>query len=199
MRYFIITITLNALFLSSPGWVTPQDTNRPADGRRKPTHKTKVDLRYDKKKELTTVWLDYMKLWENPTAFEQVDISFSFDYPMRTIVTPKTVLVTVHSAVQGGPLFDRQRDLVVVADGSRLSLGEMDNGDKSGGSLTPRGRAITFERLRLAIPYEDFAVIARARNVTVRIGERAYKLSDKHLQSLSDFLELMQAEGQEFK
>ena len=199
MRYFVITVTLSAFFLGSSLSVSAQDTNQPTTGQRKPKHKTKVDLRYDSKKDITTVRLDYMKLWENPIRFEQVDISFSFDYPKRTIVTPKTVLVIVHSAMQGGPLFDYKRDLVVIADGSRLSLGEMEGGDKRGGSLTPRKGEMSFERLKLAIPYEDFAVIAKAKNVTVQIGERAYNLSDKQMQSLSDFLELMQAEGQEFK
>lgn len=199
MNYFIIIITLVASFIVSTLSVFPQGTNQPTAGQRKSKHKTKVDLRYDRKKEITTVWLDYMKLWENPTGFEQVDISFSFDYPKRTIVTPKTVLITIHAATEGGPRFEYQRDLMVVADGSKLSLGEMDGGDKRGGSLTPRSGGVYFERLKLAISFEDFAVVARAGNVTVQIGERAYKLSDKQLQALSDFLELMQAEGREFR
>ena len=62
--------------------------------------------------------------------FERVDISFSFNYSGRTIVTPKSVLVIIHSSTQSGPLFYYKRDLVVSADGSRLSLGKMLGGDK---------------------------------------------------------------------
>ena len=199
MRYFVVAIALSASFLDPSLGVSAQDRNRPPAGQRKSEHKTKVDLKYDHKKDVTTVWLDELKLWENPTGFEQVDITFSFDYPKRVIATPKTVLVTVRTAMQGGPLFDYQRDLVVTADGSRLSLGEMEGGDRRSRSLTPQRSEIYFEKLALAIPYEDFAAIARAKSVTVQIGERSYNLSDKQLQSLNDFLELMEAEGREFR
>ncbi len=199
MRYFVVAVALSACFLGSSPGVSAQDRNQPPAGQRKSEHKTKVDLRYDRKKDVTTVRLDELKLWENPTGFEQVVITFSFDYPKRVIAIPKTVLFIVRTAVEEGPLFDYQRDLVVTADGSRLNLGEMNGGDKRNRSLTPQRSEIYFERLTLAIPYEDFATIARARSVTVQLGERSYNLSDKQLQSLSDFLEMMQAEGREFR
>ncbi len=198
MRYFLITITLSAIFLSYPSGVFPQDTNQPPANQRKAKHKTKVDLRYDKKKDTTTIWLEYMTLWKNPIGFEQVDISFSFDYLKRTIVTPKSVVITIHSATNGGLLFENKCDLIVIADGSSFNFGNMKGGCNQNRSLTPK-RGTFFERLSVSIPYEDFSRIAKSQKVNIQVGERTYNLSEKQILSLSDFLELMRQEGQEFK
>ena len=198
MKYVVVTITFAAIILSYPSGVFSQGANQPSANQRKSEGKTKVDLRYDKKKDTTTVWLEYMPLWKNPLGFEQVDISFSFDYPKRAIVTPTSVSVTVHSATKGWPLFENKCDLIVMADGSSFSYGDMKGGCNQNRNLTS-GRDTSLERLSAAIPYEDFSRIAKAKEVKVQIGGRAYDLSEKHLQSLNDFVELMRQEGQEFK
>jgi hypothetical protein len=195
---YVVVITFAAMILSHPSGVFPQGANQPSANLRKSERKTKVDLRYDKKKDITTVWLEYMPLWKNPLGFEQVDISFSFDYPKRTIVTPASVSVSVHSATKGGPLFGNKCDLIVMADGSSYSFGDMKGGCNQNRNLTS-SRDTSLERLSAAIPFEDFSRIAKAKRVKIHIGGRTYDLSEKHLQSLYDFIELMRQEGQEFK
>jgi hypothetical protein len=198
MRYIIITLTLAAIVLSHAAIVLSQNTDQPTNNQRKSKRKTKVEVRYDKATDTTKVWLEYMTLWENPVGFERVDMSVSFEYPKRIIATPKSVVITIHSATKGGQLFEDTCDLVVIADGSSLNFGNMQGGCRPNRSLTP-GQDTFFERLSLSIPYEDFSRMAKAGKVKLQVGGRAYNLSEKQLQSLSDFLELMQQEGQEFK
>lgn len=198
MRYFVSALALSAVFLFYPLEAFPQDNNQPAVTASKSRRKTKVDVKYDKKKELTTVWLRDLILSKNPQGFEQINMSVSFSYPQHTIVKPKTVLIVIYSASMNGTLFDYYRDLAAIADGFRLKMGKMEY--SSGQSeLTPLRATLSSEFLRLAIPYDDFSRIAKAKVAMVQIGERKYNLSDKQLQSLNDFLELMQQEGQEFK
>jgi hypothetical protein len=198
VKYVVVTIAFAVIILSYPSGVFPQGANQQSANLRKSERKTKVDLRYDKKKDITTVWLEYMPLWKNPLGFEQVDISFSFDYPKRTIVTPTSVSVIVHSATKGWPLFENKCDLIMMADGSSFSFGDMKGGCNHNRNRAS-GRDTFLERLSAAIPFDDLSRIAKAKEVKIQIGGRTYDLSEKHVQSLNDFVELMRQEGQEFK
>jgi hypothetical protein len=174
---------------SQPGTFSPASQRSPTV----PKRKTKVDVRYDKKKALTTVRLEELILWKNPIHFEQIGMIVEFDYPQRIIVTPKTVSIVFHSATRDGRPFPTD-SLVALLDGIRLDLGEMEGGD---GNLGP-GRSF-LERRRISISYQDFSRITQAKKVVMLVGDRKYDLSDEQVQSLRDFLEFMQQEGQEFK
>lgn len=191
MGTLIISIALAATsFISQPVMFSPASQQSPAV----PTRKTKVDVRYDKKKALTTIRLEELTLWKNPIHFEQIGMIFAFDYPQRVIITPKTVSIGFYSATEDWTPFPTD-SLVALLDGIRLDLGKMEGGDgKLGG---PGG--FSLERRRTSISYQDFSRIAQAKKVVMLVGDRKYDLSDEQVQSLRDFLELMQQEGQEFK
>lgn len=123
-------------------------------------------------------------------------MSVAFEYPKRTIVTPKSVLIVIHSASNWQSLFDYDRDLVVTVDGSRLPLGKMEGNPNP--SLSKKSSKF-FELLRQSIPYEDYARIAKAKKAKLQVGKQTFDLTEKQLLSLSDFLELMEQEGQEFR
>ena len=157
------------------------------------TRKTNVDVRYNKKTDITTVQLEELIIWKNPIHFEQVGMTFGFDYPKRTIVTPKLVTLRFLAATKDWDPFPVD-DVDVMLDGTRFTVGKM---EPRKGSRSGAGDII--EARRLSISYQEFSRIAKAHRVAILIGERKYDLTDGHLQLLRDFLELMQQEGQEFK
>jgi hypothetical protein len=157
------------------------------------TRKTKVDVRYNKKTDRTTVLLEELIIWKNPIRFEEIGMTVGFDYPKRTIITPKLVSLRFIAATKDWDPFPVD-DVDVMLDRARFNLGKMESRK---GSLYRAGDII--EGRRLSISYQDFSRIAKAHRVVILIGDRKYDLTDSHLQLLRDFLELMQQEGQEFK
>jgi hypothetical protein len=157
------------------------------------THKTKVDVRYNKKTDITTVLLEELIIWKNPIRFEEIGMTVGFDYPKRTIITPKLVSLRFIAATKDWDPFPVD-DVDVMLDGARFNVGKM---EPRKASLYRAGDII--EGRRLSISYQDFSRIANAHRVAILIGDRKYDLTDSHLQLLRDFLELMQQEGQEFK
>lgn len=182
----VLTASLVSIAMgdASPGPASPQKTS---------TRKTKVDVRYNKKTDTTTIQLEELVVWKNPIGFEELGVNFGFDYPKRTIVTPKLVSLRFISATKNWDPFPVD-DVDVLLDGVRFTLGKLEprNGSR------PRGGDI-IEGRRLSISFQDFSRIARAHTVAIIIGDRKYDLTSGHLQLLRDFLELMRQEGQEFK
>jgi hypothetical protein len=191
MRTLIISIALAATSFISPLGMFSSASPQPPTA---PRRKTKVDVRYDKKKDLTTVRLEELVLWTNPIHFEQIGMLVEFEYPQRIIVTPKTVSLIFYSATQDFRAFPTD-SLVALLDGIRLDLGKMEGGN---GDLGGPHR-FTLERRRSSISYQDFSRIASAKKLVMLVSDRKYDLTDEQIQSLHNFLELMQQEGQEFK
>lgn len=157
------------------------------------SRKTKVDVRYNKKTDTTTVQLEELIIWKNPVRFEQIGMTCGFDYPKRTINTPKLVTLRFLAATKGWDPFPVD-DVDVIVEGARFNVGKM---EPRKGSRPSVGDII--EARRLSISFRDFSRIANAHKVAILIGERKYELAGGQLQLLRDFLELMQQEGQDFK
>jgi hypothetical protein len=195
MRYFLITIALISMILGSPLKNFSQKLNQPRVSHGKSERKTNVDVKYDKKKDTTTINLDDLILWKNPFGFEWVSLDVRFEYPKRTIVTPKSVSLIFISAARNMSAF-RSGKLGAVVDGVRMDLGDLD---------LPRHQNLSsskgpfMEVLGGPIPYQDFLRIAQAKKVRLEVGGNKYDLSDRQMQSLNKFLQLMQQEGVEFK
>jgi len=194
MRDSIIIIVLSTIALSSP-LTHFSEISTPAAGQSKTARKTKVDVKYDKKRDLTTVRLEDLILWKNPAFFEQVTMAIAFDYPKRTIATPKSVSVVFYSATKDRTAF-RNEDFVATLDGVRLDLGKMER--RGNRNLNSPG-GFFFDTVRTSIPYQEFLRIAQAKKLRLEVGGDTYDLSAEQLQSLANFLQLMQQEGQEFK
>ena len=185
---FMVVLCVAPILFSATRALTPlaqrQNTSTP---------KTKVDIRYDKKKDMTTAELEELILWKNPSRFEKVSMFVGFEYPKRIIATPKFVSLVFESATRDWDPFPVD-DVVATSDGARFELGKM---APRKGSLYRAGDVI--ERRRITISYLDFSRIAKAKKAAILIGDRKYDLTERHLQLLTDFLELMQQEGKEFK
>jgi len=186
----VVTIVLAANLIS---FATSHTTVCSELPQKTSTRKTKVDVRYNKKTDTSTIQLEELVIWKNPIRFEQIGITFGFDYPKRTIVTPKIVSLRFMTATKDWDPFPVD-DVDVMLDGARFSLGKMEPRRGS----RPRGGDI-MESRRISISYQDFSRMAKSHRVAILIGDQKYDLTDGHLQLLRDFLELMQQEGQEFK
>lgn len=158
--------------------------------------KTKIDVKYDKKKDVSTVRLEELVLWKSPVGFQQVTMSVSFDYPKRVIVTPKTVSLRFRAVTDDRSPFLGEK-LEAMVDGVRAELGKFKDFDSR--SLTPTRGQFLFDKVDNSISYADFVKLAQARSLTMIVASKDYKLSVEQMQMLRDFLEVMQAEGHELK
>ena len=162
--------------------------------------KTAVDVKYDKSSDTTSVRLASMTVIQNLGGNEQelLELSVSFSYPKQVIATPKTVTIFVYSLYAGGAGFEDNRRLIVTLDGVQTDLGNMDLVvDKS---LSLRNDSIPWvqQNVRLSIQSTDFFRMAKAKQVKVVVGRKKFAFSEKQIQSLRDFADLMQQEGQPF-
>jgi hypothetical protein len=195
MRYFLVTLALFTIILGSPSKNFSQSLNQSTVGHNKTERKTKVNVNYDKKKDLTTVRLESMILWENPVEFEQVSLGVLFEYPKHIIITPKSVSLVFFSTAQYMTTF-HSGELGAVIDGVPLNLGTL---ELPGNRDLRSPKAALSERLRLSIPYQYFMRIAQGKTIRLDVGGNKYDLSESQIQSLNNFLQLMQQEGVEFK
>src|SRR5437867_1575544 len=113
-----------AMSHTSVGSESPQKTS---------TRKTKVDVRYNTKTDITTVQLEELIIWKSPIRFEEIRMTFGFDYPKRTIVTPKLVSLRFIAATKDWDPFPVD-DVDVMLDGARFNVGKMEprKGSRSG-------------------------------------------------------------------
>jgi hypothetical protein len=199
MRRLILISVFCAFWLACPPSARPQSAKQA-----KADHQTKVKVRYDKAKDLTTVSLEPLTVWSATGEIrskDNLELSVAFKYPGHTIATPESVVLVITARDQTGPQFGHERKLTVISDDVSADLGEMELIDSQ---VMPNGRVggggvWAFEMLRLSVPYQDWLRIANANNVKMQVGEKKFELSSKSRQSLHDFAELMQQVGQEFR
>ena len=173
-----------------------QDANPSANTQPKQRRKTKVDVKYNKKKDLGIVILEQVMLWDSPGPFQEVRMNVSFTFPTHRIVTPKTVSM-VFTAFTKETIEFKYDGFEAIIDGQRLDLGQMERARTFYRSAPPNGPF--FDVLQKAVPYDDFVRIATGKQVRLIVGGSPYDLSPDQRQMLSDFLMLMQQEGEEFK
>jgi hypothetical protein len=180
----------------------------PAAGPQKSKRKTRVETRYDKKRNETRASIGPFEIWKPPSLhlsgkinYESVDLELSFSYPEKRIVKPKFVNLVVFSTSQGGPEFDKKRALRFSTDSGQYDLGEMELAGAGEGRVEGSGggrSVLAREVLRKSIPFEDFARIARSEEADMEIGDRRFKLRQEHMEAFRNFVYLMEQEGLEF-
>ena len=148
-----------------------------------------VTANYDKKKDLTTLYLGPLTLWKQP-IMQELTLAVSFDFPKRTITKPKEVLFGFQALSNESLMFPTMTFSVVVDD-QRLDFGKM-TGDWKG----PSG-GLMIEKLRMPVSYENFAQIVAGKKVTLIVAERNYDLSAEQMRALRGFHQVMQREGQQ--
>lgn len=175
-----------------------------------PKHKTKVETKYDARKNETEARIGPLELWKPPSGvsaglnYERVDLFIYFSYPGKKIVTPKTVTFLVFSYTIAGTLFDKERNISILTDSRNHDLGDLEIVSKSQsrvstGDAYPLTMAtLNTEQARKAIPFDDFAQIAQAKTAQLKLADRKFKIAKEHLEAFRNFLLLMQQQGMEF-
>src|SRR5438552_16597949 len=162
LAILLTLLLLYSVSVSAQLSLRSQGTRLQAD----PKRKTKVELKYDKSKNLTRVWLSPLSIWEGLSKSDSVDIVVSFTYPGHTIVTPKTVLLEIYGSNDHGIEFDPEPKLVFIIDDVRLDLGKMRmirRMDDSRGEYHLQ----SFQAFDRSIAYDDFVRIAKADKVKI--------------------------------
>ena len=157
-----------------------------------------VSASYDKKKDVTKLFLQPLVLWTNrtPGQFEQVRLSVGFECPSTKVVTPKEVLFTFSATSQNVVSFP-SLEFSVLIDGALLELGKL-KGSQRNQINSPQSRTI-YDDESITISYKNFTRIATANTVTIIIGKRKFELSSGEIRWLGEFHKFMQREGQEIK
>jgi hypothetical protein len=172
--------------------------------------KTKVETHYDEKKNQTLARMGPFELWKPPDNsvsgeinYESIDLSVSFLYPGKTIVTPKVVTLMVFAASEGGAQFDKNRNLSVSSNSGQYDLGEMELVGKGESrvlkSIARNALALLVsESLKKEISFDEFVQIARSEKADMKIGKRKLKLEKKYLEAFRNFVLLMEQQGLDF-
>jgi hypothetical protein len=176
-----------------------------------PKHRTKVETKYDARKNETEARIGPLELWKPPGSvsaglnFERVDLVVYFSYSGKKVVTPKLVTFLVFSKTIGGqPQFERERNISISTDSGDHNFGDLEllstsQSRVSTGDAYPLTMAtLTQEVVRKAIPFDDFTQIAQARTAQIKLADRKFKFTKEHLEAFRNFLMLMQQQGLEF-
>jgi hypothetical protein len=159
--------------------------------------KTKVDLKYEKSKDLSTARLN-LHIWEGLSKLDSLDLDVSFTYPGHIITTPSAVRFVFYGGDDPAFGYDDDPTLVFNLDGARMDLGKMKQVHHS---QRTEGEYVksTFQVFDLSVPYEKVVQMVKANRIKIDLSGRKFDLSSKNLQALRDFVQLMQQSGQEFK
>lgn len=193
MKATVLALALiaNPLFtgIETPVLQTPAASTKPT---------IQVSATYDKKKDVTKLFLQPLLLWTNrhPEQAEQVRLSVGFESPGTKIVRPKEVLFWFSAFSQNVVSFV-SLEFSVSIDGTLLELGKL-KGDQRKRINSPKSMTV-YDDESINISYEDFTRIATAKDVTIIVGKRKFELGSGQVRALREFHELMQREGRELK
>lgn len=187
-----VALILNSL---SPGFMETPIFQKPAAST---TPSIQVKATFDKKKNVTTLYLPPLQLWSNrnPDQAEQVRLFVGFECPGTKIVTPKEVTFWFSATSQNFVSFPSLK-FSVLLDGTLLELGDL-KGNQRKQINSPKSSTV-YDDESIIISYEDFTRIASANSVTIIVGKRKFDLSSGAIQFLREFQKLMEREGQEIK
>ena len=167
-----------------------------SESKRKFKHRGKIETKYDKFKDQTTVRLNpyYVqgtapKL--DPTA--GIEITASFVYAGQKLNAPPDIVsFGIVSASADAFKYEQDRGLIALVDGERIDLGQMEREDASYKKYPyVISNRYYVETLSAPIKYELFLKIANAKIVEMQIGKKEFKLKDEHLEALRDLASRM--------
>lgn len=158
----------------------------------------KVDVKYDKKKDVTRLHLEPLTIWEGGFGVpgDKMHMHVAFEYPKRRIVKPQEVLVEFVGGSGGDWQPFPNANFAARVDGVRIELGAFEGGPGALMRTVPLG-GVVYESRGHKVSFENFGKIATANKLTLVIGDHDYVISKEHLQALNDFYQLMQQEGRQ--
>lgn len=148
----------------------------------------KIETKYDRSKNETTVSLEYMQLLDPSTNDLSLNVKakYATNSPEKP---PKDVTLIFISISLKGFKYPDVSLLTVVADGKHLPAKRAARLSKS------IDGNIYVEAIATIMRYDDLVQIVRAKTVEMQLHQTQFQLRDQHLQKLRELARLLHAEG----
>jgi hypothetical protein len=201
MKYFLIAL-LFTLICSTPGLAQGNASTKPPV--RKFKHNSKVEVIYDKAKDLTTTYLRPMNLRYVKSSIEakvinegRVDylpseilsMTAYFNSPGRVPAKPQAIVIGFRSMAIDKTPYTNDLTLTVNLDGSIVTLGSMTVMEHRIDERMSAGPVrYLVESLELPVPYETFLRITKARKTKMILGGTEFDLENEHLEAVRDLI-----------
>lgn len=139
--------------------------------------KVNVYRKYDKNKQETITGTELMLVY-GPAGPYSLGFGLStraaYVFPGRTPSPPEDITLTFMSS-EDSYVFTFERDLTIRADGEVFQLGKMEY------SQIEKTLRAAYEKLWISIPRDVFARIANSKKVHVKLGQKEFDFTEKHL------------------
>jgi hypothetical protein len=140
-------------------------------------HGFQVETKYDKFRDQTKITLDCKVYYKGPFA---LFLDVEGTYPKQSATPPESVQFGL-TAMSGKEHYKKSRHLIVLADGHRLDLGDLDRDvDEEEGFLI-------FEKMLTTVPFRTILKIANSQSVEMQLNEIEFTLAPEALEALRDF------------
>lgn len=140
-------------------------------------HGFSIETKYDKFKDHTKVSLGCKVYTNGPFA---LFLDASGTYPQQTPTPPETVKFGL-VAFSGKIKYQKSRHLIVLADGRRFDLGDLDH------NTDPESDPFVFETMLTSVAFKTLLQIVNSKSVEMQLNDIEFKLSSENLEALRDF------------
>ena len=153
-------------------------------------HSAKITTHYDKFKDLTLVNLDYSKNLIKVDQHTYITLKAAFTYHGQNSADRTMFVLLYIGSLSKDWKFENNRELIVLADGQRLKLGEMemDESKITDDYIIPNAKK---EFGHIAITTQEFFAIAGAQDVEMQAGLAEFTVSEDILEGFRDLASRM--------
>jgi hypothetical protein len=150
-----------------------------------PQDPAKVETIYDAEKGKTIVRLAPMEISRGQGKYVSLQMSPSFSFTGRQVVTPSLIDFELQTVVRGRLRTDLY--VVFMIDGEEVFL----SSNRWAIKRPVPGRVWVGERLIFRMPYETFVKITKANSFEIRFDTVTFPVGKEQKQALRDFLTFM--------
>jgi len=176
-----LTSLLLALILSFSPLTGFPPTNQTV-GDVEPQDPVKTETTYDAEKDKTTVRLVPIQISGENGKYHSLQMSPSFSFPGREVVTPSIIDFELQTVVRGRLRTDLY--VVFMIDGEKVFL----SSSRWAIKRPVPGRVWMGERLVFRMPYETFLKITKASSFAIKFDAVTFSVGETEQQALRDFL-----------
>lgn len=133
---------------------------------------------YDKFKDRTLVYSDYMRVYGSDWNRDPLELSVQFSYPGRTASAPAGVLLYFWSATPNWR-FKELPTLLAIVDQERVTLGTATNIEQD--VHVDRYSVSAREYVSIIVSVAAFRKLAQANAIEMQLGPAEFKLQDRHI------------------
>ena len=145
----------------------------------------KIETTYDAEKDKTIIRLAPMEISREQGKYVSLQMSPSFSFPGRQVVTPSIIDFELQTVVRGRLRTDLY--VVFMINGEKVFL----SSNRWAIKQPVPGRVWMGERLVFRMPYETFVKITKANSFEIKFDAVTFPVGETQKQALRDFLTYM--------